>query len=413
MKTISMYVLLIIFSVLFLIDLYAFRGLRLISSDLGVLYQNILKYIYWSVSIIIVLLLSYVFTKQNKIFSNEIYYDIVYRLMGLLITSLATKIVFIFFIAFSDILRLVAISIPDSGTLKLISLYITKAGGIVSCFILAAFVFGIAIGRFHYQINEISVYSPKIPKDIPQIRILQLSDWHIGSYHNHKKRIPKLIELINRQNPDMIVFTGDIVNNLASELEPFTHDLLQLKAPLGKYAILGNHDYGEYVRWGSEQEKEDNLIALKNLITKSGFQLLNNQSKEIKTGNFEINLVGVENWGLPPFPQFGNLTVAMENVDTNNFTLLLSHDPTHWSEEVAPNTTIDLTLSGHTHGMQFGIDIPWFKWSPVKWKYPLWRGLYKEHNQYLYVNKGIGFIGFPGRVGMRPEIAIFTLKNSL
>jgi len=225
--------------------------------------------------------------------------------------------------------------------------------------------------------------------------------------------LEKAINLINEQNPDVIFFTGDMVNNIAAELDGWEDTLSKLKARHGVFSVLGNHDYGEYFRWQKEEDKLNNIESLKNRQKNMGFKLLLNNSKIIEKNSEQIAIVGVENWGNPPFPQYGSLEKALEKVQNVPFKLLLSHDPTHFDMQVAGKEDIAITFSGHTHGMQFAINFGGIKWSPVKWKYPKWRGLYQHKNeeQYLYVNIGLGYIGFPGRVGTDPEITVVELKN--
>ncbi len=267
-------------------------------------------------------------------------------------------------------------------------------------------------GRYHYKENHVELKYENLPEKFDGFRIVHISDWHIGSFYGKPERIEEAVERINRTNPDIILFTGDLVNNLASEVEEFIPALKKLNAKYGVYSVLGNHDYGEYVSWADKAEAEANLTRLKELQKQVGFTLLNNTSTFIEIEGDKIGLIGVENWGIPPFPQYGNLDKAYENVKDAGFKVLMSHDPSHWEEEVKQKKNIDLTLSGHTHGMQFGINFKKLKWSPVKFKYPRWAGLYTEGKQDLFVSVGIGYIAFPGRVGMRPEIAILELHKS-
>ncbi len=224
--------------------------------------------------------------------------------------------------------------------------------------------------------------------------------------------VEKAIELINKQNADYILFTGDLVNNIAAEVETFVPLLKKLKARHGMYSILGNHDYGEYYKWDSKDQLRKNMEDLYAHHNSIGFRLLRNESVKLTKDGQEIALIGIENWGLPPFPQYGDLKNSLAPVKDLPFKILMSHDPSHWDAEVLNRTNIDLTLSGHTHGMQFAIRIPGWRWSPVKMKYPRWGGLYTEGQQHLYVNIGIGYIAFPGRVGTPPEITVFELKKA-
>jgi predicted MPP superfamily phosphohydrolase len=220
--------------------------------------------------------------------------------------------------------------------------------------------------------------------------------------------------MINMLKSDIVVFTGDLVNNYASEFDQWVEVFNKIEAPLGKFSILGNHDYGEYVPWDTLEEKQQNLEKLINHHANMGFNLLLNQSHILERDGQKLVIAGVENYGLPPFPQYGDLDKALTNISKEDFTVLLSHDPSHWDEKVINHSKdISLTLSGHTHGMQFGIEIPGFiKWSPVKYKYPRWAGLYQVAEKFLYVNRGFGFIGFSGRVGIWPEITKITLRSA-
>ena len=234
----------------------------------------------------------------------------------------------------------------------------------------------------------------------------------IGEIQPNMSKVKKGFDLLQAQNPDVILITGDMVNNKAIEAKKYIDLMKNLKAPYGKYTIWGNHDYGEYVRWKSEEESMNNLKDLENYEKQMGLEWLNNTNKAIVKNNDTIYIAGVENWGLPPFPQNGNLDKAIENLNSEDFTVLLSHDPTHWREKVLKNEkNVELTLSGHTHGMQFGFEIGNFRWSPVKYKYKDWADLFEENGKYLYVNRGFGCIAYPGRVGIMPEITIIELRK--
>jgi len=253
---------------------------------------------------------------------------------------------------------------------------------------------------------------PNLPDRFNGLKIVQISDFHIGTFLHNLDQVEAVVEIINEQKPDLLLFTGDFINNLSTEVDPFVDILSRLQAKIGKYSILGNHDYGEYVRWNSEEEKQDNINRLIQLEKDVGFDLLLDESRQIKIDNQKIELIGIENWGLPPFPQYGDLNKAMENVDEDTFKILMSHDPTHWDAQVVGKTNIDLMLTGHTHGAQFGIEIPGWRWSPATVRYEQWGGLYKKGKQKLYINTGLGSIGYPGRVGMPPEITVFELQNA-
>ena len=287
----------------------------------------------------------------------------------------------------------------------------TKVGAIAAIIPFFTISHGILFGKYNFRIRKERIKSPKISADFDGFRIVQISDIHIGSFYNSSKEVQEGVDLINSLNPDLVVFTGDLVNNYGREIEGYEEVLGSIKSVYGKYAILGNHDYGDYIKWESAKHKAENFNQIVNAFDAIGFTLLRNEHLKIKKGASIFNLLGVENWGKPPFPQYGDLNKAMEGVSSSTFNILLSHDPSHWDAEVLGKTPIDLTLSGHTHGMQFGVEIGNYQWSPVKLRYPRWGGKYVEQNQMLYVNRGFGFIGFPGRIGMPPEITLFELKT--
>lgn len=271
---------------------------------------------------------------------------------------------------------------------------------------------GITFGKYAYKVHRITLKFPNLPKAFHGFTVVQLSDIHSGSFDN-KSAVQKGVDMVNDLNPDLIAFTGDLVNAHTKEVEPFIDIFGQLKAKHGVYSIKGNHDYGLYKQWESREEHIADQQLMDEYHRAMGFQLLKNESVYIEKEGEQILLAGVENWGAPPFPQLGDLDQAIAGKSAD-FKLLLSHDPSHWDQQVIPHKeNFDLTLSGHTHGMQFGVEIPGFlKWSPVKYKYPRWAGLYEDVNQYLYVNRGFGFIGLPGRVGIMPEITHITLEQA-
>ena len=282
----------------------------------------------------------------------------------------------------------------------------------IAAFPFLSFLYGITKGKYNYKVINVPLYFSDLPKAFDGYKVVQISDIHAGSFDS-KKQVQKGIDLINKQNADVVLFTGDLVNNYASEILPFIPIFKQIKAKDGKFSMTGNHDYADYVRWDSKAEKQENFNRLAAYHNEMEFKILMNEHIKIKRQNSEIAIVGIENWGLPPFPQLGDLAKATQHLNPASFKLLLSHDPSHWDAEVVDfDMHFNLTMSGHTHGMQFGFDIKKIiKWSPVKYKYPKWAGLYEQNNQYLYVNKGFGFLGFPGRVGMWPEITVFEFKH--
>lgn len=343
--------------------------------------------------------------------------------IGFFFSFMVFKILLIIFFLFEDIFRFFevlfkfirnvfnskkeAISRPGRRS------FIRSAGLVVAGIPFASMLYGITRGKYDFRVNKVKLAFDNLPSAFDGFKIVQISDIHSGSFDNIEA-INDGIALVNEQEPDLILFTGDLVNNDSREVEPFIEDFKKLKSSNGIYSVLGNHDYGDYKKWDSSEDKVENMNLLYDFQKQMGFKLLNNESAIIKKGEDSIGVYGVENWGNPPFPQRGDLDMALSGNESEQFKILMSHDPTHWDKKVIDHPVhIDLTLSGHTHGMQFGVDIPGFKWSPIKYIYPQWAGLYKMKKQLLYVNRGFGFLGFPGRVGIWPEITLIELsKNS-
>lgn len=277
----------------------------------------------------------------------------------------------------------------------------------------AGFIYGMVKGAFNYTTHRVRVVLPNLPAEFNGLKIIQISDIHSGSFSS-TSHLEDAVKLIMQHEADVIFFTGDLVNNEATEMKPFMNVLNQLKAPLGVFSTLGNHDYGDYVNWDTPEAKQQNLRDLKLVHEKLGWRLLMNEHVALTKGNASIALLGVENWGGNlNFPKYGDLKKAHAGTENYPVKLLLSHDPSHWDKQVTPQfPDIDITFSGHTHGFQMGIEIPGFKWSPSKYFYKEWAGLYKNENQYIYVNRGLGFLGYPGRVGISPEITVMELHNA-
>ena len=275
-----------------------------------------------------------------------------------------------------------------------------------------ALMYGMYRGKYNYKVMSYEIEFDDLPNSFDGFTISHISDIHCGSFDNYEK-VKYGIELINKQKSDVIMFTGDIVNNISAELDTWKDLFSELTAKHGIYSVLGNHDYGDYMQWNSDEEKIKNFENLKKIQQQMGFRLLLNENDSIINGSESIAVVGVENWGAGGFKKAGDLKKATSGLSSKEFKILLSHDPSHWNAEVTPSENyFPLTLSGHTHGMQFGIDIPgWIKWSPIKWRYPQFAGLYKKAKEYLYVNRGFGYLAYPGRVGMWPEITVITLKK--
>ena len=277
---------------------------------------------------------------------------------------------------------------------------------------LASIIYGIYRGKYNYKVLKYTLSFEDLPAAFDGYKLTQISDIHSGSFDNMEK-VKYAVDLINEQESDVILFTGDMVNNKVEELVPYKDVFNKLKAKDGLFSVLGNHDYGDYVQWDSDEAKHQNLEDLKSLQKEIGFTVLLNESKFLEKNGDRIAIVGVENWGVGGFKKAGDLKKASQNINENDFKILMSHDPSHWEKEVIQDDYhYHLTLSGHTHGMQFGIEIPgWFKWSPVKWRYKYWAGIYQELGQYINVNRGFGYLAFPGRVGIWPEITVIELKK--
>lgn len=273
-------------------------------------------------------------------------------------------------------------------------------------------LYGMYEGKYRFRVLKYSLSFEDLPEAFDGFTITQISDIHSGSFDN-KEKIEYGVNLINEQQSNVILFTGDMVNNKSSEMLDWKELFGTLKAKDGVYSVLGNHDYGDYVAWPSPEAKTKNLADLISIQKEMGYDVLLNESRFIEKNGQRIAIVGVENWGKGGFKKAGDLKKAAKNVDAKDFKILMSHDPSHWEEQVIKNKYhYHLTLSGHTHGMQFGIEIPgWIKWSPVKWRYKYWAGIYKEMGQYINVNRGFGYLGYPGRVGIWPEVTVIELKK--
>lgn len=287
--------------------------------------------------------------------------------------------------------------------------FLSQLGLIAATVPFAGVLYGMTKGRRTFNVAKISVDSPNLPQAFEGLRVVQISDMHLGSYGRDLSIVQHGVDLINAQDPDVIVFTGDMVNDYAEEAEPFIEALRGLQAPMGKFSVLGNHDYSDYARWDDPGAKTANLEKLKAIQAEIDWKLLLDESHVLQRGEDRIGLLGVQNWGVR-FQQYGNLAHAVRGTEGLPYRILLTHDPTHWDAQVRA-TGIDLTLSGHTHGAQFGVKLGRSTYSPAQWVYKQWAGLYAEGHQHLYVNRGFGFIGFPGRVGMPPEITVLELRR--
>ena len=407
----------IIIVIMLLLDLYVFQVVKTLASGASEKTKLIVYTIYWALSvsaIAFLLLLPYLNTEAwPKNVRNYIFATIA----GLFIAKLLATIFFLIDDIRRGITWVLSKMFPENidDTNNNSAWNISRSGflswlgiGVGGTF-LGTFIYGFS-NKYNYDIKRVKLTYKNLPGGFKGLKIIQISDIHSGSFAN-KDAVNKGIDMILKENADLILFTGDLVNDMASEMHNYVDVFGRLKAPLGVYSTLGNHDYGDYVEWPSLQSKKENLEKLKEIHGKMGWRLLMNEHVALQRNGDSIALLGIENWSaLKRFPKHGRMDLAHAGTEKYPFKILMSHDPTHWDAEVRPKYgDIDLALAGHTHGMQFGLETPFFKWSPVQWVYKQWAGLYEEGNQKLYVNRGYGFLGYPGRVGILPEITVIEL----
>ncbi len=405
--------------IMVLLDWYVYQAVKTVSQNNSERIKTLIPFIYWGISLLTLtalVALPYIQTLQtSKIFRNYIFAIMVGLFLAKLIGS-------IFFLT-DDIRRLLLWTTSLFKSEPTTTLSQTSADSTIprSVFLswlglgLGGTLFGTLLygfgNKYKYQVRRIPLHFPNLPLAFKGLKIVHISDIHSGSLHN-QAAVQKGIDTILQQKADVILFTGDLVNDRHEEMHEYQAIFSQLKAPLGVYSTLGNHDYGDYVQWGSKAEKQQNLDNLKQIHAQMGWRLLMNEHVVFEKNDQKIALLGIENWGAKGrFPKYGKMSNAYENTQHIPFKILMSHDPSHWDAEVKPHyPDIDLMLSGHTHGMQFGVENPYFKWSPVQWMYKQWAGLYQDRQQKLYVNRGFGFIGYPGRIGIMPEITVLELS---
>lgn len=399
------------------IDLLVYSGLRFIFTSPKQRKNTI--YIHWSIPVLFFIYSIFYIVYISGLSPDYVIYRKFFNIFGLYMVIYFPKTLFGVFVFFFHLSRLVKIICKRGNNNITCNIFFKKKrnsiiltiGAIVSILFMLGLVYGVIYGRYDYKVEKHIVKHDQLPSSFDGLRVVQISDLHLGSFPSTKKLIKAFLK-INELQPDLIVLTGDLVNNCAVEAFPYIQQFRALKADYGKYAVLGNHDMGDYRKWYSEKHKYINLLRLDSAYQEMGFELLNNEHDYVEKGEDSIAIVGVKNWGLPPFKSYGDLDQAIRGVGKKDFKILLSHDPTHWSEKVIGKTNIHLTLSGHTHGMQMGINLPFLKWSPISLRYKHWNGLYNKAGQYLYVNRGLGFLGYPGRLGMTPEITLLILKKS-
>lgn len=400
-----------IFLLVFVIvtEAYAFQAVKTITKLRWVLVS------YQVISLLIILYIAYSFTQFDRSVgqNRQTLFTI-----GLLLVTYIPKLFIAIIMLGEDIVRLLsgsvrAISSENTGDfLNNRRRFVSQIALGIAAIPFLSLIYGMTRGKYDFRVIKQTIFFPDLPDNFDGMTITHISDVHSGSFDNQEK-INYAIDLINEQKSDIVLFTGDIVNTHATEMNPWIDTFKRIEnPPMGKYSVLGNHDYGEYISWPSRQAKDDNFAAIKDIHRKIGFTLMLNENVKLNRGGQEIALVGVENWG-HNFKKAGDLTLASKGLTPEDFKILMSHDPSHWDREVKDSPgNYHLTLSGHTHGMQFGIEIPGFiKWSPVQYVYKQWAGLYKHLNRYVYVNRGFGFHAYPGRVGIWPEITVLELKK--
>jgi predicted MPP superfamily phosphohydrolase len=402
-----------------LLDWYVFSGLKTLTSGWkSALTGKMITFGYLAISVIITISFISGLGAFNTAQGMRPYHEYVFSLF---ITFLITKLFFAVILSLGDLGRLLY-GIGDSvfgkkhrvnqpffpGRRK----FISELAVLIAAFPFFGFMYAMIRGKYDYKVHRQTIFFNNLPDAFDGFTITQISDIHSGSFDN-TAAVQRGIDLAKAQKSDLFVFTGDLVNNAAFEIEPYLPLFSQLRAPFGQFSTLGNHDYGDYIHWNSDEEKAANLEKLKQHHAALGYRLLMDEHVELEKNGQNIALIGVQNWG-KGFIQLGNLDKALAGVDKDAFKILLSHDPTHWEEKVRFNTTkIDLTLSGHTHGAQFGVETAGMRWSPVQYRYLDWAGLGHHNDRYLYVNRGFGFLAFSGRLGIWPEITVITLKKKV
>ncbi len=401
--------------VLFLLDLYVYQGIVQLMRNLSGGWQQSIRIIYWTITaLIFAVILLYNFGDPDlwKGSARSITFSFIFMVYF-------SKVFGALFLVADDLIRLgkwVAGLFSKDNSESLGGESISRSDFLLKSAMVAGAVpfltmsYGIISGAHDYRIRRKNIYLPDLPASMDGIKLAQLSDIHSGSFFN-KTAVQGGVEMLMKEKPDIAVFTGDLVNSQTDEVKDYIKIFSQVNAPLGVYSVTGNHDYGDYRDWSSAAAKKQNFDDLKEAHRLMGYDLLMNEHRYIEVDGDRIALLGNENWGTGRFPKYGDLSAANQNAEAD-VKILLSHDPSHWDAQVRPEfKDIDLMLAGHTHGFQFGVEIGGFKWSPAQYAYKQWAGLYQEDDQYLYVNRGFGYIGYPGRIGIPPEITILTLKR--
>jgi len=405
----------IVIGIMLLLDIYVFQVIKVMLPASSPRLRLFIIVSYWLLSVLVLAtLLAFPYINFDNWPRQVRTY-----MFALLVAMLFSKLVASLFFLLDDIRRgatwivMKLFRSPSSGGAETDvigrSAFLSWLGLLMGGGLLSTLIYGFS-NKYNYHVRRVHLSFPNLPASFRGMKILQISDIHSGSFAN-KQAVMKGVDLILKEKADLILFTGDLVNDRATEMADYMDVFNRLSAPMGVYSTLGNHDYGSYVHWESQEARNANLEHLKQIHAQLGWKLMMNENVIFERNNEKFALLGVENWSAKNnFPRLGRLKDAYAGTENVPFKLLMSHDPSHWDAEIRPKyNDIDLTLSGHTHGMQFGIEIPGFKWSPVQYMYKQWAGLYEEGNQKLYVNRGYGFIGYPGRVGILPEITVITL----
>jgi predicted MPP superfamily phosphohydrolase len=404
-------------SMMVLLDTYFFQAVKNVAQNLSPKTKTVIYTVYWSITILAVIgFLLFVYTEQNFLGKKVRTY-----LFAMIIGLFLAKITGLVFFLVDDLRRGIQWlagklffnntemdTMSGDGITR--STFLSWIGIAAGATLFGSLVYGFT-NQYKYQIKRVKLAYDNLPASFKGLRIVHISDIHSGSFMD-KKAVMHGVDMIMKENADLILFTGDLVNDKATEMENYMDVFSKLKAPLGVFSTLGNHDYGDYVQWPIDGiSKEQNLLNLQKVHADIGWKLLMNEHVVIKKDEDEIALLGIENWSNKArFPKHGRMDLAHAGTEKYGFKILMSHDPSHWDAQVrTAYADVDLMLSGHTHGMQFGVELPGFKWSPVQYMYPQWAGLYESEKQKLYVNRGFGFIGYPGRVGELPEITVIEL----
>jgi len=400
-----------------LLDWYVFSGLKTLTADWqsDIMRRVVLfGYLFISVGVTVLFIAGYGSFASAR--GMQPYHE---YMLSFFISFLITKLFFLIVLSLGDLVRFIyglgnaafgKKHKPDEVFFPGRRKFISELAVLIAAFPFFGFMYAIFRGKYDYKVHRQTLYFDNLPEAFDGFTITQISDIHSGSFDN-TTAVQRGIDLAKAQKSDLFVFTGDLVNNAAFEIEPYIENFSQLRAPFGQFSTLGNHDYGDYIRWNSDEEKAANLEKLKHHHKELGYRLLMDEHVELEKNGQKITLIGVQNWG-KGFIQLGDLDKALTGVDKDAFKILLSHDPSHWEEKVRFNTTpIQLTLAGHTHGAQFGVETAGFRWSPVQYRYLDWAGLAHHNDRYLYVNRGFGFLAFSGRLGVWPEITVITLKK--